>query len=92
MKNTLALRISLCGTPGSLGRYEYIWLSTAPVIWPTIGARRDKFLLVVAGELGTELVDSRQFTLGSGMSYQVADGAEAHRSHTAARATLFIVD
>lgn len=33
-------------------------------IWPTIGARRDMFLLVVAGEFGTELVDSRQFTLG----------------------------
>ena len=50
------------------------------------------FLLVLAGELGTELADGRQFMLGPGMSYQVADGAEAHRSHTAAGATLFIVD
>ena len=54
--------------------------------------QKGHFLLVVAGELGTELADGRQFVLGPGMSYQVADGAEAHRSHTAAGATLFIVD
>jgi hypothetical protein len=30
--------------------------------------------------------------LCAGQSYQVADGAEAHRSSTAAGATLFIVD
>lgn len=54
--------------------------------------QKGHFLLVVAGELGTELADGRQFTLGPGMSYQVADGAEAHRSHTAGGATLFIVD
>ena len=54
--------------------------------------KKGHFLLVVAGELGTELADGRQFVLRPGMSYQVADGAEAHRSHTAAGATLFIVD
>ena len=54
--------------------------------------QKGHFLLVVAGELGTELADGRQFVLRSGTSYQVADGAEAHRSHTAAGATLFIVD
>lgn len=54
--------------------------------------QKGHFLLVVAGELGTELVDGRQFTLGAGMSYQVADGAEAHRSSTTTGATLFIVD
>ncbi|MBJ3814263.1 hypothetical protein F9C28_04800 [Shimwellia pseudoproteus] len=49
-------------------------------------------LLCLSGELVTELDDGRRFTLGPGMSYQVADGAEAHRSSTARGATLFIVD
>jgi hypothetical protein len=49
-------------------------------------------LLVVAGELDTELADGRRVTLTPGMSYQVADGAEAHRSSTRGGATLFVVD
>jgi hypothetical protein len=49
-------------------------------------------LLCLAGELHTELEDGRTFLLGPGMSYQVADGAEAHRSRTDTGATLFIVD
>ena len=49
-------------------------------------------LLCLEGELHTELEDGRTFTLGPGMSYQVADNAEAHRSHTAVGAKLFIVD
>jgi hypothetical protein len=49
-------------------------------------------LLCVRGELHTELADGRTFVLGPGMSYQVADGAEPHRSRTEAGATLFIVD
>jgi hypothetical protein len=49
-------------------------------------------LLCLAGELHTELADGRNFVLKPGMSYQVADNAEAHRSHTEAGATLFIVD
>jgi hypothetical protein len=49
-------------------------------------------LLCLAGELRTELADGRVFTLTPGMSYQVADGAEPHRSSTAGGATLFIVD
>jgi hypothetical protein len=49
-------------------------------------------LLCLAGELRTELVDGRTFTLTPGMSYQVADGAEPHRSSTEIGATLFIVD
>jgi quercetin dioxygenase-like cupin family protein len=49
-------------------------------------------LLVLSGELETELADGRVFKMGPGMSYQVADGAEAHRSRTASGATLFIVD
>ena len=49
-------------------------------------------LLCVDGELHTELEDGRRFTLKPGMSYQVADNAEAHRSFTELGAILFIVD
>lgn len=49
-------------------------------------------LLCLEGELHTELKDGRQFILRPGMSYQVADGAEPHRSFTDAGARLFIVD
>jgi hypothetical protein len=49
-------------------------------------------LLCVAGELHTELADGRRFALRPGMSYQVADNAEPHRSQTEVGATLFIVD
>lgn len=49
-------------------------------------------LLCLAGELRTELQDGRVFVLHPGMSYQVADGAEPHRSSSEAGATLFIVD
>ena len=49
-------------------------------------------LLCLDGELHTELDDGRTFTLTPGMSYQVADHAEAHRSRTATGAKLFIVD
>jgi hypothetical protein len=49
-------------------------------------------LLCLDGELETELADGRRFQLRRGMSYQVADRAEAHRSFTPTGATLFIVD
>jgi hypothetical protein len=49
-------------------------------------------LLCMEGELHTELADGRQFTLRPGVSYQVSDDAEPHRSHTSTGATLFIVD
>jgi hypothetical protein len=49
-------------------------------------------LLCLEGELHTELQDGRTFLLKPGMSYQVADNAEAHRSSTATGAKLFIVD
>ena len=49
-------------------------------------------LLCLEGELETELEDGRKFVLKPGTSYQVADGAEPHRSFTATGATLFIVD
>lgn len=49
-------------------------------------------LLCLEGELVTELADGRVFTLKPGMSYQVADSAEAHRSRAPKGAKLFIVD
>ena len=49
-------------------------------------------LFCLDGELHTELADGRVFTLQPGMSYQVADGAEPHRSFTPGGARLFIVD
>lgn len=49
-------------------------------------------LLCLEGELHTELGDGRQFVLKPGVSYQVADNAEPHRSSTAVGAKLFVVD
>jgi hypothetical protein len=49
-------------------------------------------LLVLEGELVTELSDGRKFTLTPGVSYQVADEANPHRSYTEKGAKLFIVD
>ena len=49
-------------------------------------------LLVLEGELTTELDDGRSFVMKAGTSYQVADDANPHRSHTACGAKLFIVD
>ena len=49
-------------------------------------------LLCLSGELHTELKDGRRLVLTPGMSYQVADGAEPHRSSTPIGAVLFIVD
>ena len=49
-------------------------------------------LLCLSGELETELADGSVAVLTPGMSYQVADGAMAHRSRTKVATTLFIVD
>ncbi|MEQ4530614.1 MAG: DHCW motif cupin fold protein [Mixta sp.] len=49
-------------------------------------------LYCLEGELHTELEDGRTFILTPGMSYQVADNAEAHRSSSPSGAKLFIVD
>ena len=53
---------------------------------------RGHVLLVLDGELFTELKDGRTVRLGPGQSYQVADHDMAHRSRTATGASLFIVD
>ena len=54
---------------------------------------RGHVLLVLEGELITELRDGRIVTLKPGMSYQVSDSGDAsHRSSTRIGARLFIVD
>ena len=54
---------------------------------------RGHVLLVLEGELITELKDGRKFTLRPGYSYQVADDeTNPHRSRTDKGAKLFIVD
>jgi quercetin dioxygenase-like cupin family protein len=49
-------------------------------------------ILCLDGELHTRLGDGRAFVLTPGMSYQVADDAEPHRSSAPDGAKLFIVD
>jgi hypothetical protein len=53
---------------------------------------RGHVLLVLHGEMETELQDGRRVVLKAGTSYQVADDAMPHRSRTATGARLFIVD
>jgi quercetin dioxygenase-like cupin family protein len=52
---------------------------------------RGHVLLVLEGELITELTDGTRAVLGPGVSYQVSDGAP-HRSASPRGARLFIVD
>jgi quercetin dioxygenase-like cupin family protein len=54
--------------------------------------RRGHVLLVLEGELQTELEDGRRFVLPAGSSYQVAEGPPGHRSSSPRGARLFIVD
>ncbi|SDI01413.1 DHCW motif cupin fold protein [Agrococcus jejuensis] len=53
---------------------------------------RGHVLLVLDGELTTELDDGRTVTLRPGQSYAVGTDMEAHRSSTTTGARLFIVD
>jgi hypothetical protein len=49
-------------------------------------------LLCLEGELHIELKDGTVSTLKPGISYQVGDGSQGHRSSSANGAKLFIVD
>jgi quercetin dioxygenase-like cupin family protein len=53
---------------------------------------RGHVLLLLEGELTTELENGSEVVLTSGMSYQVQDNGMAHRSRTTTGAKLFIVD
>lgn len=54
--------------------------------------KKGHVLFCLEGELHTLLEDGRKFVLTPGMSYQIADNAEAHQSSTSVGAKLFIVD
>jgi quercetin dioxygenase-like cupin family protein len=53
---------------------------------------RGHVIYVLEGELVTELSDGRKFLLTPGMSYQVGEDANAHRSVTTTGAKMFVVD
>lgn len=79
-------------------RTQYFGSVRVRMVEYTPGYRADHWcvkghvLLCLDGELETELGDGRRFKLKPGMSYQVADNAEPHRSFTEVGARLFIVD
>lgn len=56
--------------------------------WCSVG----HILYCLDGEMTTELSDGRVFKLVAGMSYQVTDGASAHRSKSMTGAKVLIVD
>ena len=54
---------------------------------------RGHVLLVLEGELVSELRDGREFPMQAGMSYRVSDFGDApHRSRSVSGCRLFIVD
>jgi hypothetical protein len=54
--------------------------------------KKGHVILVLEGEMTTELNDGRKFTTKAGCSYQVADDDGAHRTFTETGVKLFIVD
>jgi|SRR5688572_8097416 quercetin dioxygenase-like cupin family protein len=53
---------------------------------------RGHILYCLEGEMTTELTDGRSFDLKKGMSYQVTDGASAHRTRSKHGVKALIVD
>jgi hypothetical protein len=76
----------------TFGDVRVRWVQYSPGYVADHWCQKGHILFCVDGELVTDLEDGRSFTLKPGMSYQVADGAEPHRSRTAKGARLFIVD
>ncbi len=54
--------------------------------------KKGHFILCLEGEMTTELKDGRKFILSPGMTYQVGDDADEHRTFTKNGAKIFIVD
>jgi len=54
--------------------------------------KKGHVILVLDGEMTTELDDGRKFVTKKGCSYQVADNDGAHRTFTETGVKLFIVD
>ena len=49
-------------------------------------------IFCIDGEMETELKDGRKFTLKKGMTYQVGDNSDDHRTSSVNGCKLFIVD
>ena len=64
----------------------------SPVYLADHWCKKGHILLCFEGEMHTELKDGRKFVLKPGISTQVADNTEPHRSFTSVGAKLFIVD
>ena len=54
--------------------------------------KKGHIILVLEGEMTTELKDGRKFVIKKGGSYQVDDFDGEHRTHTETGVKLFIVD
>jgi quercetin dioxygenase-like cupin family protein len=54
--------------------------------------KKGHIILVLEGEMTTELKDGRKFITKKGCSYQVDDYDGEHRTHTETGVKLFIVD
>jgi quercetin dioxygenase-like cupin family protein len=74
------------------GKIRVRWVEYSPGYRADHWCVKGHILFCLEGQLDTELDDGRTFTLTAGMSYQVGDNQEAHRSSTVGGATLFIVD
>lgn len=74
------------------GEVRVRWVEYTPGYVADHWCRKGHILFCLEGRLETELEDGGTFTLQPGMSYQVGDNAEAHRSSTTIGAKLFIVD
>ncbi len=95
-------RITPTEHPGETGKALWRTLEVGGIrvrmVEYTPGYRADHWcekghiLLVLDGNLETELKDGRKVCLSAGMSYQVGDGDMAHLSSTRTGARLFIVD
>ena len=78
------------GPPGNAIRLRMVEYS--PGYSADHWCQKGHILLVLEGEMTTRLQDGRVIQMTAGTSYQVADGAEPHRSETKGGARLFIVD
>ena len=54
--------------------------------------RKGHIIYCISGQMITELENGKEFILSQGMTYQVGDNSNAHRSRSANGCTLFIVD
>uniref|UniRef100_Q01TJ4 Cupin 2, conserved barrel domain protein n=1 Tax=Solibacter usitatus (strain Ellin6076) TaxID=234267 RepID=Q01TJ4_SOLUE len=80
------------GVPANSERFGCVSSITPRATRADHWCEKGHVLFCLEGELHTKLMDGRVATLRPGMSYQVGDGMEAHRSYSPTGAKLFIVD